>query len=206
MNIELLFPTPVASVDNTSYLETEHDELLNLEYELTNGFEQTVNTRVLDSHATQLRSWIQQQIDQFSLNALATDHKLKITQSWCLKHHNQQQHVFAHSHANSIISGAYYVCADDTSEDIRFHKDMPTTSPNIKWETDKDLLKQQPWMWDWHSIKSQTGRLILFPSYVFHSVNGFLENPGTRCVLSFNTWFDGPIGSEQKLTRLGALQ
>lgn len=205
MIIEQLFSTPIAVVDNINYLQTEHDELINLEYDSADGFNQTVNTRVLDSHAPNLRNWIQQQIDLYSVKSLATQDKLTITQSWCIKHKNQKQDVFQHSHANSIISGAYYVHADEQSADIRFYKNLPTMAPNIKWETDKELLRQQPWMWDWYSVKSFTGKLVLFPSYLYHSVVGLDTNLETRCVLSFNTWFSGPIGNEQKLTRLEGL-
>jgi hypothetical protein len=208
MEIDMLFPTPVASVDNTNFLGSEHWELLNAEYteHLDSGFMQTTDSYILDSHAPELRQWIQDQLNCYSTNALATTDRLKITQSWCLKHDNVLQNVFMHSHCNSIVSGAYYVHADKASENIRFHKDLPSVAPNIKWENDSKLLKKQPWMWEWHEFDVITGRLILFPSYMYHSVVSKTPNNRVRCVLSFNTWFEGPIGSEHKLTRLGAVQ
>jgi len=204
----MLFPTPVATVDNDFYLQDEHDVLINSEYEILpeHDFEQTQDNFILDTQAPNLRSWIQKQLDSFSENALATKQRLKITQSWCLKHSNQIQNVFIHSHCNSIVSGAYYVYADDASENIRFHKDLPFGAPSIKWEKDKDLLEKQKWMWEWEAVNVKTGRLILFPSYMYHSVIGQNINNNLRCVLSFNTWFNGPIGNTQKLTRLGAVQ
>lgn len=205
--LQLLFPTPIVISDIPEIPQNDHDYLLNAEYHLDIGsfeqFEKTKNTYILKGWESYLKTWIAEQINVFAEQALATKDKLKITQSWCLKHQNSVQNVFTHSHPNSIISGAYYVEAPEGTANIRFTKEEVSHSPFIKWENDKELLDRQPWNWAWHEIPIQTGRLVLFPSYLKHGVIGNSVNNNTRCVLSFNTWFDGPVGSADNLRALG---
>jgi len=208
MNIELIFPTAICIVDNENH--EDHKTLLNLEYSInqqsSNGaFEQTTDTYVLDNYVPNLRNWIQQQLDSFAKYALSTDQKLKFTQSWCLRHKEMPQEVFPHSHPNSIISGAYYVDANENSSRLKFHRTGVSTYPSIQWEMDSEKSKDAPWNWDWQKVPVQTGRLVMFPSQLTHSVESELNNSDTRCVLSFNTWFEGSIGNEVLLNKLGPL-
>lgn len=205
--LQLLFSTPIVICDIPEIPQADHDFLLNSEYHVNSGsgglFGKTKNTYILKDRVSPLTEWIQQQLDMFAYSALACKDKLKITQSWCLKHNNEPQKVFSHAHPNSIVSGAYYVDAPEGTANIRFTRDGRAQSPFIKWQTDDELIKEQTWMWDWHEIPVQTGRLVLFPSHLFHSVEGIGVNPNSRCVLSFNTWFDGPFGDPDRLFELG---
>ena len=210
MSLHLLFPTPVLVLDSYDQFDADNQELIAQSYAEEKGsygdFNTSKDTYILDHHAPALRAWIQQQINEYATNTLASTQPLKITQSWCLKHENQPQKVFKHLHPNSIISGAYYVHAPEGTSNIKFHKETTSSAPVVKWETNEDLIAAQPWAWEWYEVPVQTGRLVLFPSNVHHSVEGTNVNENMRCVLSFNTWFDGPIGSELRLFRLGALQ
>jgi hypothetical protein len=205
--LQLLFATPVLIVDIPEMPQEDHDFLLNADYSSSDGdqgyFKKTTNTYILKDRDSVLTKWINEQINLFAVSMLACTTPVKITQSWCLKHENQQQQVFTHSHPNSIISGAYYVSAPEGTANLRFNRPTPTSQPYIKWDTPDDLLADQPWNWTWHEIPVQTGRLVLFPSQTPHSVEGTSVNTNSRCVLSFNTWFDGPIGDTNKLTALG---
>jgi uncharacterized protein (TIGR02466 family) len=205
--LQLLFPTPVLIVDIPEIPKEDHDFLLNAEYSTSSNdqglFDKTKNTYILKDRNTVLTKWISEQLNLFATSMMACTTPLKITQSWCLKHQNRTQQVFSHAHPNSIVSGAYYVEAPEGSANLRFNRPVPTSQPYIKWETPEDLLQEQPWNWTWHEIPAKTGRLILFPSQMPHSVEGHQLNTNTRCVLSFNTWFDGAIGDDEKLTALG---
>ena len=85
-----------------------------------------------------------------------------------------------HQHGNSTISGAYYVRAPENSGDIVFYDPRPaavyfhpnTVSPN-------NLNAQI------NGISPKEGALILFPSYLDHSVNENLSK-NERIVISFN--------------------
>jgi len=206
--LQLLFPQPITITDIPEIPEEDHKFLINSYYHETEGsqhnFETTKDTYILKSiQEGKLVKWINEQIDIYVKSAMACDNTLKITQSWCLKHQDRTQQVFSHSHPNSIISGAYYIEAPEGSENIRFHKTKGRDAPFITWEQNQEALVDQPWCWEWYQIPVQTGRLVLFPSNMLHSVAGAEPKQGIRCVLSFNTWFDGAFGSALNLTELG---
>ena len=85
-----------------------------------------------------------------------------------------------HQHGNSTISGAYYVRAPEKSGDIVFYDPRPApiySHPNIERP---NFLNAQV-----NGISPKEGALVLFPSYLEHSVN---ENHSgkERIVISFN--------------------
>ncbi len=85
-----------------------------------------------------------------------------------------------HQHGNSTISGAYYVRAPRNSGDIVFYDPRPApvySHPNV---VEPNLLNTQI-----NSINPKEGLLVLFPSYLDHSVNENFSNE-ERIVISFN--------------------
>ena len=85
-----------------------------------------------------------------------------------------------HQHGNSTISGAYYVRAPINSGDIVFYDPRPApvySHPNV---TNPNILNAQV-----NGVSPKEGALVLFPSYLDHSVN---ENKSAeeRIVISFN--------------------
>ena len=85
-----------------------------------------------------------------------------------------------HQHGNSTISGAYYVRAPKNSGDIVFYDPRPApvySHPNV---TNPNLLNAQV-----NGVSPKEGALVLFPSFLDHSVNENLSN-NERIVISFN--------------------
>ena len=85
-----------------------------------------------------------------------------------------------HQHGNSTISGAYYVRAPIDSGDIVFYDPRPApvySHPNV---VSPNLLNAQV-----NGISPKEGALVLFPSYLDHSVNENKSNK-ERIVISFN--------------------
>ena len=85
-----------------------------------------------------------------------------------------------HQHGNSTISGAYYVRAPINSGDIVFYDPRPApvySHPNV---VNPNSLNAQV-----NRISPKEGALILFPSYLDHSVNENHSND-ERIVISFN--------------------
>ena len=85
-----------------------------------------------------------------------------------------------HQHGNSTISAAYYVKAPKNCGDIVFYDPRPApiySHPNVEGP---NLLNAQV-----NSITPKEGGLVLFPSYLDHSVNENLSNE-ERIVISFN--------------------
>ena len=85
-----------------------------------------------------------------------------------------------HQHGNSTISGAYYVRAPENCGDIVFYDPRPApvySYPNAK---QPNSLNAQV-----NAISPKEGALVLFPSYLDHSVNENLSK-NERIVISFN--------------------
>lgn len=105
--------------------------------------------------------------------------EIKITNMWAIINaggaFNQKHH-----HGNSDISAAYYVKAPEKCGDIVFYDPRP--APVFKHPIAKspNILNASI-----NSIKPEDGLLVLFPSYLEHSVNPNLSN-SKRIVISFN--------------------
>ena len=85
-----------------------------------------------------------------------------------------------HQHGNSTISGAYYVRAPKNSGDIVFYDPRPAPVYTYPKAVNPNLLNAQV-----NGINPKEGALVLFPSYLDHSVNENLSNE-ERIVISFN--------------------
>ena len=85
-----------------------------------------------------------------------------------------------HQHGNSTISGAYYVRAPKKSGDIVFYDPRPAPVYTYPKALKPNLLNAQI-----NGINPKEGVLVLFPSYLDHSVNENLSNE-ERIVISFN--------------------
>ena len=85
-----------------------------------------------------------------------------------------------HQHSNSTLSAAYYVRAPKDCGDIVFYDPRPAPVFCYPTAAGSNLLNAQV-----NSITPKEGALILFPSYVEHSVNENLSNE-ERIVISFN--------------------
>ena len=105
--------------------------------------------------------------------------KIRISNMWAIINTGGSANT-RHQHGNSTISGAYYVRAPKNSGDIVFYDPRPApvyTYPNA---LSPNLLNAQI-----HGISPNEGSLVLFPSYLDHSVNENLSND-ERIVISFN--------------------
>lgn len=103
----------------------------------------------------------------------------KINNMWAIINTGGSANI-RHQHGNSTISGAYYVRAPEKSGDIVFYDPRPApvySHPNIN---EPNFLNAQV-----NSISPKEGALILFPSYLDHSVNENISNK-ERIVISFN--------------------
>ena len=105
--------------------------------------------------------------------------KTKIDNMWAIINTGGAAN-FRHQHGNSSISGAYYVKAPINCGDIVFYDPRPApvySHPNV---TEPNSLNAQI-----NGISPKEGALVLFPSYLEHSVNENKSN-SERIVISFN--------------------
>ena len=85
-----------------------------------------------------------------------------------------------HHHGNSALSAAYYVRAPENCGDIVFYDPRPAPVYTYPKAVNPNLLNAQV-----NGISPKEGALVLFPSYLDHSVNENLSNE-ERIVISFN--------------------
>jgi len=195
--IHPIFPTPVltSSLDR-DFSEEELNFLLNLDRRDNNFNESSETSYVLDYPVMErLKGELLIHVDNFFKNTINPSEKVKnfITQSWVNYTKKGGSHHI-HAHPNSIISGVLYIQALADYDSINFIKDKKEM---FEIETKNyNLFNSGSWV-----FPAETGKLILFPSYLRHAVQTVTGNH-LRVSLSFNTFLKGPVGKEISLTRL----
>ena len=104
---------------------------------------------------------------------------IKITSMWSIinkKESTNERHI----HGNNFISAAYYVKAPKNSGNIVFYD--PRSAPTFNHPLTKEANKLNATT---QSIEPKEGLLVLFPSYLHHSVERNLSDED-RVVISFN--------------------
>lgn len=90
-----------------------------------------------------------------------------------------------HIHRNSYLSGVYYIKASDKSAPICF--DDPKL-PLRMFEVDSN--PDSPYMIEYKEFFPESGKLLLFPSYLQHEVKQQIHENDERISISFNIDFD----------------
>ena len=88
----------------------------------------------------------------------------------------------SHIHANSLFSGVYYVKAPKNSGNLICNEPRPGVQLNMPIRTKGELPKH---LWRDIHLEHIEGRILMFPSYVWHSVDPNQSND-TRISVSFN--------------------
>ena len=129
------------------------------------------------------------------------EQEYKFLQSWIsIKHPNQSHHI--HTHGNSLISGVlYYGSYDLNTPSICFHSLLNTPSPYNSLIIDTNPSFATRYNRPTVEYNVSPGLLLLFPSYLPHSVPTNTTNK-PRKSLSFNIVPKNGFGSEDALTEL----
>ena len=126
-------------------------------------------------------SFISSSIDQVMIDMNWDKEKqlAKIDNMWAIVNIGGSANL-RHQHGNSTISGAYYVRAPENCGDIVFYDPRPAPVYSYPSAKKPNSLNAQV-----NAISPKEGALILFPSYLDHSVNENLSK-NERIVISFN--------------------
>lgn len=89
----------------------------------------------------------------------------------------------AHTHPNNFLSGAYYVRTHPGADTINFHD--PRHQASVIRPPVTELTAENT---DQVVVKVKNGTLLMFPSYLEHSV-GATESEDERISISFNLMF-----------------
>ena len=200
--LHAIFPTSVYVVNRDSNLsskeEIEIGEIVKEGMYRNSGNSTSNNAYIFYGKLGKIKQFCEQQIKIYVNETINPKEELDfyITQSW-LNITKPGEYHHEHSHANSIISGVFYI---STEEDDKF----AVADPNFKI---KDILKFEPKMFNmWNSnnwiFPVNNNELILFPSWLDHGVNPNKEATTDRISLSFNTFVKGTLGLRKDLTEL----
>ena len=193
-NIIDLFPTPlyITSISENNDLDIN-------DFDFKDYTDRSTNTYVLKLQKYyNLKQEILTHINKFSYELGYAHKSYRITQSWVnIKPISNSHH--RHNHANSLISGVFYPKNNpDHIPAINFHK------PEENFLLPRYLPVEEspnPQYSDTVKIKVSRNILILFPSYLAHSVDPN-PNPQFRYSLAFNSIPLDSLGDENDLTEL----
>jgi len=194
MTIHRIFPEPIYFSKLKRVLTKEELRMIHKVKKKKNSNEgntasydkYVLNNKALKNLKKDLHKMI---IDYFDTIVCTDDSTIPyITQSW-INYTTINQSHHRHSHANSYISGVFYIDAKKGVDKINFykpgHRELVLNIDRI------NNFNSGSW---WFSV--ETGDVVLFPSYLEHGV-GNKKGTNTRISLSFNVFFKGTYGKYQ---------
>ena len=156
----------------------------------------SLDTYVLENKALKnLKADLNKKIIEYFNEIVCTSNSIipYITQSW-INYTEVNQFHHQHSHANSYVSGVFYIAADEEVDTIKFDK---RCSPEIVLDVLKyNIFNSKGWR-----RPIQTGDVLLFPSSLLHGVEP-KKGMNTRISLSFNVFVKGTLGNSKGSTEL----
>lgn len=197
MNLELLFPTPVAFYDIDRELTKKELDFIAKQDKRPNESNQTsVDKYVLNqSPLAKLKDGIQKCVEEYARDVWKVDKNLgiRITQFW-LNWTKAGQWHHKHAHPNLVFSGVFYVNTVENRDRITFYKNE---YKQIKPKYDEwNRFNSDSW---WLPVK--TGQIVLFPSSLVHMVET-IGGKEERISLAFNTFLTGKVGNNDHSTEL----
>ena len=193
-----LFSTPVfkARIETHSITPDHINELEYTVYPDGTG-KQSKNTKVLLSEPfTQLKIDIDKYLNAFVFDTLKIGQgNLVHVQSW-INMHDPGDHAPKHHHINSCYSGVYYIQTPYNSGGIVFTKSPSHMEQIFAHPSEGNLWNSSEW-----EFPTKAGDLILFPSYLTHSVP-MNESNEKRISVAFNYFLEGTLGDHTGQVKL----
>jgi uncharacterized protein (TIGR02466 family) len=210
-----LFPTPVAKI-NISNNKAFISSCISLKNTINKGNDNNKNrsthyfsddTYVLNKKQFKsLKNLITEKIAWFTNVVLNFTGEPFITQSW-VNCNSPSQYTHLHAHPNSIVSGCLYLEVNDNNGIIQFHKYNDNVNSSTLYalrpkSNDVPVNYSYAEIFQYHikDIKVKSGDLVLFPSYLLHSVP-MNNTRNDRWGLAFNS-VTTKIGGNRDLTEL----
>jgi len=199
MPIHQLFPEPIYFSQLKRALTKKELKEINKQNTKTHqniGNLTSDNTYVLENKTLKnLKKDLYKKVMDYFDRVVCTNNSIVpyITQSW-LNYTTTNQFHHMHSHANSYLSGVFYVAVDDKVDKITFYKD--SNSLFSLTATKFNVFNADSW---WFPVKNMD--VILFPSFLKHGVNRKKDN-NVRIALSFNVFLKGIIGDRVRISEL----
>jgi|TARA_R110000744_G_scaffold204663_1_gene323450 uncharacterized protein (TIGR02466 family) len=193
-----IFPTPIyisglgrklTSKENKFIQKTKRDVYKN-DGNTTSNDTYIFNNKIFNTLKKELEVIVQ---DYFKQILSAKNVTPYITQSW-LNYTEKNQFHHKHRHPNSMVSGVFYIDADEKYDRIYFYNDKHSVIvPEVN---EFNTFNSGSWF-----FPVKTGQLFLFPSSLEHMVET-KKGSNTRISLAFNVFVKGSLGETKTLTKL----
>ena len=195
-----LFPIPVYQ----TYREIDLDlsEKKDVEDIIEEGFNFdgihsfSKNSYIFDTKLKKIKEFCEEHIKAYAREIVSPKEELDfyITQSWLNLTKPGQCHQM-HSHANSIISGAFYI-QTDVGQIIECYNKSTNHNPTM-------MVDRSPTDWNSNICFNVTNnQLLLFPSWLVHGVPPNEHQTKNVISISFNTFVKGTLGDRKYLDEL----
>ena len=207
LRLSNLFAVPLMEFNYGEISDTEYSKINEYLKDLwTNSDNKISNdSYILDKDFPELKKFFETSIATYVETVVVGDEydhdelNFQITQSWLNLTEPGHNHHH-HTHANSFISGVFYVKANAQTDNITFSNNL-FAFDSIQIEAKKyNQFNSERW-----KLPVETGRLLLFPSSTPHGVE-HTTGDEDRISLSFNVFPFGIIGSKNDLTELRTRQ
>ena len=202
-----LFPTPVYTtgmpVELANIIPFLDAQTPNSGSDEANYGERSANSYILNEpECVEVKKFVLQQVKEFAENIMLYDYDTwELSQSWVSRKQPGQHHQM-HTHPNSLISGVfYYGEPSEKTPAISFHKMQGGINQQVIQPALKPDKRSSKFAWKEFSVNFSPGLLLLFPSYLFHSVP-INESKTVRSSVAFNVVPKNKLGSEENLTEL----
>jgi uncharacterized protein (TIGR02466 family) len=135
-----------------------------------------------------LKNILLDEVKEYFNAVMGYEFEIYITNSWCnIAGHTEGQTL--HNHANSVVSGVFYLNVDDSQPSITFVNPTPPFLLNMRSQQYNMFNSLE------FDIPLEDNTVILFPSQCFHYVKSNLTT-NNRVSIAFNTFVKGNIGVE----------
>ena len=193
-----IFPTPIyisglgrklTSKENKFIQKTKRDVYKN-DGNTTSNDTYIFNNKIFNTLKKELEVIVQDYFNQILSTKNVSPY---ITQSW-LNYTEKNQFHHKHRHPNSMVSGVFYIDADEKYDRIYFYNDKHSVIvPEVN---EFNTFNSGSWF-----FPVKTGQLFLFPSSLEHMVET-KKGSNTRISLAFNVFVKGSLGETKTLTKL----
>ena len=202
-----LFPTPVYTtgmpVELANIIPFLDAQTPNSGSDEANYGERSANSYILNEpECIEVKKFVLEHVKEFAEKVMLYDYDTwELSQSWVSRKQPGQHHMM-HTHPNSLISGVfYYGEPSEQTPAIKFHKMQGGINQQVLQPAIKPDKRSSKFAWKEFAVNFAPGLLLLFPSYLFHSVP-INESKTIRSSVAFNVVPKMRLGSEENLTEL----
>lgn len=178
MSVQNIFSTPIKIISLENYEE------INIICGKASkiGFKRNFFDNLNEDEKIKTRDLFNKESKIYYKESIGQELDVFITKSW-FSYHQKYNWNTPHGHGDNAFVGVYYIKTNDNSGDLLLHD--PRGTVTFTHFFDEDSKKETVGCRSYIKIKPKVGDLVLFPSYIVHSVEPNMSDE-TRISLALN--------------------